>query len=74
MADLEKKEAKRKGRGEGLFLGVVASLAAALTYTKVSGGKHITNDVSAAAKKGKDYVSGKISEHKEKKASEKKED
>ena len=74
MADLEKKDAKRKGRNEGVFLGVLASLATALVYTKATGGKHITDDVTSAAKKGKDYVSEKIAEHKEKKASEKKED
>lgn len=71
--DLEKKDAKRKGRNEGLVLGALASLATALIYTKATGGKHITDDVTSTVKKGKDYVSGKIAEHKEKKAAENKE-
>ena len=72
MADLEKKDAKRKGRNEGIVLGAIASLATALIYTKATGGKHITDGVTATAKKGKDYVSEKIAEHKEKKAAENK--
>lgn len=72
MADLEKKEAKRKGRGEGMFIGVLASLATALLYNKATGGKHITDEATSVAKKGKDYVSEKIAERKEKKAAEKK--
>ena len=72
MADLEKKDAKRKGRNEGIVIGAIASLATALIYTKATGGKHITDGVTATAKKGKDYVSSKIAEHKEKKAAENK--
>lgn len=71
--NLEKKDAKRKGRNEGIVLGALASLATALIYTKATG-KHLTDDVTSAAKKGKTYVSGKIAEHKEKKAVEEKKD
>ncbi len=70
MDDLEKKDLKRKGRGQGIALGVLSAIGAALIYNKATG-KHLTDAITSSAKKTKDFVTKKVDDIKKKKAEKK---
>ena len=65
---LEKKDAKRKGRNQGIAFGVLGALGAAFLYNKATGGKHVTDAVTAGASKAKKFVTDKVADFKKKKA------